>query len=380
MLNWDELTVITTEGSVPNLVGWQANPAIFSAETCMRHIYVGRSDSFGRAADALVSHNKTKTYKGAEAYCFFSEFFVGLKSHYHSDKETSGQTRSAWNDYCAKNPDDHKKLKPFVDALFADGSLVKSVILQPHLSRPTMVNTAVRMAGVSPADRVLVVGGGRDLTIELISALGHGKRHTPDVITLTHPNRAELGAIIKDVRGLVSFRSIKSELNAVAFNESLKDSNVTNIFNAQAVFVCQPMTKDAKSGLGNINQQLAEAWQLRALVDLGHDARLLHLKGNPLQRGATTGAWCEVAPDSGFISHEDIRQKNSGRNTFVKSVTQKAQEAIRHMAEARLQGDRVKSITFEADDKALTVGALGYALANRPRGFALSSAVETAES
>jgi hypothetical protein len=366
MLNWNELTIVTTEGSVPNQTKWHPGSAIFPAETCARHIYVGRINDFGDISQELLGHKKTRFYRGIEAYSFFLEFFAGLRSHYHSDKETSGQVRRAWNEYVRKFPNQHKILKPYMDALFCDGSLVKSTILKPFLSRPTLVNTAVKMAGLSTNSRVLVVGGAEDLSTEVITGLGHKKRYTPGKITLTHPSANALNDIVRKIRTLPKYRAIQAHLEPITFDRAFtEEDNVATLFNAQAIFVCQPMTASEQSELGIINSKLCEAWQLRCMVDPDHNAKLIHLKGDPLLRGETTGVWDNLPASNAFISYVTLKQRNGERVDFIKRVTEKAKETIGHLAALRLQGDRVVDISLDTNSGDMP---LNYILARRPLG------------
>lgn len=363
MVDWNNLVVVTTEGSVPNSLGWKAGSGVFAAETCMRHIYIGVREDFGEAAKSLLQHKKTKSYEGAAAYRFFLEFYGGLHSHYHSEQQTAGQTRRAWTRYAETQPDEHKKIKPYVDNLFHDGGLVISSILEGHWRRPILVHTAVDMAGLKPASSALVVGGAAELSKDMIKALGYKKPFTPNVVTFTHPNRCELADIAKAIREFSGYETLKAKFEIIPFQRALEDTSATSIQTADAVFVCTPMTPDRNSPLGFINKDLHEAWYLRRLLEPDHKAPLFHLKGDPLQKGGSSGVWLDPIPGLDFVSPETLKEKHNERCRYVQRVVEKSKEAIAYLADQRMQGESVKAIEFDPEKMSLS-----YRMRRRPLG------------
>jgi len=354
-------------------MGWKPGPAVFPAETCTQLIYAGLKSGFGNVSDKPSQQPRTRrlhnkeafrdgkgmVYCGKDAYCYLGEYMAGLNSRHLFDHAVSGQVTDAWNVYAAKNPDDHKILKPYMDALFSDVALIKREILNPYSSRPTLVNIAVRMAGLSPSDEGVVVGGEKDLSVGVVLALGHKKRYTPHKITLTHPDERALNDIVNTVRGFENKSAIQAELSTIPFDQALEDrGDATTIFNAAAVIVCLPMEENV------INRNLVDAWSLRSG---GHPAKLIHLKGNPLECGKTTGAWEALAGADGFISYPDIVAKHKERITITEGVVEKAKEATKHLSKLRAKGDRAVTIPFMVDSGEMI---LDYTLARRPNGAA----------
>ena len=212
MLNWDNLCVVTTAGAVPHKTGWEAGPEIFAAETCMRHIYVGMQSSFGARAEKLIADRHTQTFVGFDAYRFFVQFYAGLRSHYHSDMQTSHQARKAWKTYAEANPETHTKIKPYVDDLFHDGGLITSEVLGDFWRRPTLTNVAVESARLTQGDQVLVIGGAETLTKDVILALAYRRKHTPSTIGFTHSNRFLRDEILHAVRQTRGHEALHAEI------------------------------------------------------------------------------------------------------------------------------------------------------------------------
>lgn len=341
-VKWERLAVVTAEGETPKKAGWVRNPKVFAAETCARQIHIGFESEFKNIPDEFFKYRGSAIYYGRDAYIFLGKFMTGLKSHHHVDIHALGQVRKAWNNYCEKNPEDYKRLQPYVSALLRDARKIKSSILAPHLSRPTRVNTAVRMASLLPSDRVLVVGGAETITVDMITALGHKKRDTPETITLTHPSDIQLKNIVYKVQRLEKHRAIEADLVTIPFSQALQNhGDETTIYNAAAVFVCQPMQENT------INQQLIDAWRVRSKMPNGNDAQLLHLKNDPLSRGSITGAWKTMQDTSGFISYLDIVQRNSERIADVKTHVQAAEQAVEDLSGFRMDGNKRMALHYD---------------------------------
>ncbi len=340
---WDRFAVATAQGETPKKAGLVWDPNLFAAETCARQIRIGFKSQFKNIPEEFFEYRGSAVYYGRDAYIFLGKFMTGLKGHYHVDIHALGQVRKAWNNYCVKNPEDYKKLQPYVSALLRDSRKIKSSILAPHLSRPTLANTAVRVAGLLPSSRVLVVGGAETLTLDTIKALGHKKRDTPETITLTHPSDIQLKNIVYKVQRLEKHRAIEADLVTIPFGKALQNhADETTIYTAAAVFVCLPMQENP------INQQLIDAWRVRSTMPNGNDAQLLHLKNDPLSRGQITGPWKTIQDD--FISYLDIMQRNSERISDVRTHVQAAERAVEDLSGFRINGNKRMALHYDGMD------------------------------
>ncbi|MDD4616786.1 MAG: hypothetical protein PHW76_06720 [Alphaproteobacteria bacterium] len=376
LLNWDDFTILTLRDIFPKQIEWDPTcQVLFRAETCSRHIYVGLKSDFEDLPEGLFEEPEIlrtlgkedfcrgikALYSGREAYLFFVQYIAGLNSRGCSiDNYVSGQVTSAWNNYSNNNPSRKNKLQPFMDALFSDAALIKRSILNAYSSQAQPVNTAVKMARLTPSDKVLVVGGERALTTEVIKYLGHKKPHTPNEITLTHPDEGRLGTLCEGVRRLGKKSAIKARLIGIPFDRALQDLNdgTTTVFNAAAIFVCSP-AQEMK-----INKKLIDAWWLRSKVYKDNPAKLFDL-GDPAEYGAPTSAWKTLAGTEGFIPYSYIVEENNIHAATIERVVAKANEAIEHLSELRMQGDRAVTISFIAKPNEMT---LDYRLARRPLG------------
>lgn len=362
MVDWKSLAVLSVSGKIPNQIGWTNSDNIFPAETCARHVYVGQTQSFHDIPQALKKHPKTKIYHGDNAYKFLIELYIGLQSMKGLfDQHVSGQVRESWKRYVADQPQQHKILTPYMDGIFHDGSLIKTT-LKPFQRHPKIINTAIEMANLSPEKDVLVVCGSEATSVEVITALGTKKAINPDNIFLTHPDEEILANIYNAVNLLQYRNAIKADLHFVPMNEALS----TTILHTNAVMVCQPMV-DKKTGVNSqlvdINDSICNAWKKRCKSCAKVDSKIIHLKGDPYARGATVGVWLEFAYDNNFIPFTTIKEENSQRIAFIISISKKAKEAVNHMAELRINGDRIRALSFNVETMELS-----YTVPRRPLG------------
>lgn len=366
VLDWKRLVVVTTHGSVPNSVGWRCPPTVFPAETCNRHVYIGLHGDFFEKYCAvsndpvkkLLGNSRTKMFQGVDAYKFLVNFGAGLLGEkYQIDKEVSGQLRNAFNNFKEK-----QIILGYMEAILADITLLKTEILTPHYSRATDANAAINMASLSADSAALIICGPTALSVELISSLGHKRKNTPNMLTLTHPdNQMGMKDILHAIDGKKQGHQIvKAGITVIPFDEALSDGRQTptNLFNAQAVFVCLPMNGST------IDQRIYSAWKERKQQNRD-DGLLLHMKGTPELRGASSGPWLSMPPDMGFVPYSTLCAARDARRDALRKVIEATQSAVVTLGQARLMGDRVVAISSAANDN----GSLNlkYTYARRPQ-------------
>ena len=113
------------------------------------------------------------------------------------------------------------------------------------------------------------------------------------------------------------------------------------------------MTKDESSPDWAVNQEVHDSWFLRHLDNPHHKAKLVHMKGDPSQRGASSGVWVKTSPLQGVVLPETLDQLHKQRLAFTQAVIVKAHEAIDSLAKARFAGDVVRVIQFDSESMSL---------------------------
>jgi hypothetical protein len=359
VLDWNDFSVLTFPGHFPKQLGWQPGETLFPAETCARHIYVGVRQAFEDVPEILKSRLKT----GLDAYTFVINFASGLRSNKIFDEEVGGQFSKSWDHFSKKNGGLEKSLKSYIDPILHDVKLVKSAILKPHSRRPTEINTANVMANLSPEKEAFVICGTLYSSLQVITGMGNKRRCDPGVMTLTHPIQEELEKIQHSLEDKYYRKPLKVELRYASWNQiPWHDPANPIVRKASAVFVLQPMANGPSEHLDQINQDLFRSWTLRRQHEPSHDAKLIHLKGSPFDRGETVRPWDQLGPEDGFIPYIAVKKKTSERFEFVHAVAQKAYEAVHYLADCRMAGDKVNDIFFDAEAMELT-----YKLASRPK-------------
>ncbi len=362
MSNWNEFAALVIPGHFPNQLGWHPNESILPAETCARHVYIGLKEAFNDAPDILKNRLKI----GLDAYTFVMHFASGLKSGKIFDEEVSGQLRKAWIQFEDKNCPHKKRLHPYIQEILHDIKLVKSAILKPHSRRPTEINSLRTLAHLSPEKQVLLVCGSEASSLKVITGIGNRRPNDPGKITLTHPDEETLSEIHMRLNQKEFRKSLAAELDFVSWNDiSWSNRNNPIVQRSDAFLVLQPMAAEPStqdSGLFAINDALCQAWMIRCEKEPQHNAKLIHLKGNPHERGNTTGQWRQFGPEHGFVPYTAIREETSNRFKFIKKVAEAAVTSIEYLGAHRINGDRVEAVVFNPETM-----DIDYKLARRPQ-------------
>lgn len=360
MKNWDSLAVLSMDGRISNQVVWPGKESIFPAETCARHVYVGHADNLKTVPADVRDHRRTKLFAGASAYQFLIELYVGLKSPRGIfDENVAGQVRSAWKRHVQDQPVSHKKIKPFIDAIFHDGSLVKT-LLMPYQRHPTLINTAIEKAELAPEKTALVICGSVSTSVEAITALATKRAVNPGTILLTHPNENDLRIVDQEVKNLRYPKALKADLIYTPLQKAL-----SSIQQVDAIIVCQPMGNGVvppPPDLKRLNEEICTRWKHYCQTYPDHQTKLVHIKGDPHLRGETVGPWLHLCCDERFIPFPTLKEETQKRVSLVKQVAAKTREAVRLMQNMRMEGDRLTELTLDPETL-----ELNYKLARRPQ-------------
>lgn len=331
-------------------------------ETCARQVYCLTSEALQRVPQDVRSSTKTSIMQGQDAYRFMVGFYTGLNSAQLFETHVAGQLVQAYSAHQQRHP--ASPLKPYLDAVLHDGAMIRENILRPHLRRPSLINIALEYAQLDPAKKALVVcGEDMNKNVEWVCAMAHWKKTNPGVVYLTHPDAQITAAVAEKVGALPAHRAISVPLQVAPFAAVVAGG----IAKMDSVFVGLPMT-DAQRGtsaapLTTANTAMCAAWLQHGYRDQT-PRKLLHLRGDPTQAGATTGAWQVLTSSQhGFVSRNDLKAEQSRRLATLELVKDKAAEAVDHMAALRVQGDRLVALTFD-----LAGQELCYKLARRQLG------------
>lgn len=329
----------------------------------MRQVYVCLEDVLERIHEGVRSAPETAIRRAGSAYGFLLEFYCGLASEKHSDRHASNHVTAAWRDYVAKYPNARRDLQPYIDALFHDGSQIKSAMLDQHQYHSTPARAAVKLARVTPEDKVLVIGGEKGVTLEVCKTLFETDKRRPRT-TLVHLDTNKLRDLARGLRDLRYYSEVERYIRFADFGEAL----ATDIMGANKVFVCQPMANpEGGTSLSQLDEQICAAWLRRQAVASGSGA-IFHLKGCPERDGDTVGPWTRLRETRhGFVPYHHIRDEHARAVALSTRVIGKAKEVVMELVQFRLRGDAVKKISFDPDTMG---GCVQYKMATRPRGFA----------
>ncbi|MER2519112.1 MAG: hypothetical protein ABTQ34_00290 [Bdellovibrionales bacterium] len=371
-MNWEDLVVISTAGNIPGQHSWRASRNIFPAETCARHIYIGLHEDFFESANkssasisAVTADEKTTLYQGRDAIVFLIAFCAGLGSHYQIDEKISGQICNKWNGYNAEFPESHARLKPYMDKIFADAALLKKCILNPHLKRPTYTNTAIEMAKLSRDSKTLLIVEDEAMSKKMLTALGHGRHDTPDHITIAHPygiNSAKSILATAMQAGITQKHNrITTQVTVEPFEHVIDKSSskrIVTFFNAQAIFLCNRYDNTA------VADAVTKAWKSRVKRAERQNGKLIQLTKAEDNAGSNpiAFAWDKLTLSDNYFPFASIEARTLEHMQRVNQVLQITRAAIEHIADLKLEGDRVRDIALMPDM------TLKYVLASRPMG------------
>lgn len=343
-INWGQFTVLTTKGHLPNKYKWEAPPGTFRAESCARHVYASvEPNLLNNIPPQIKTDSATKFLQGKDAYLFFVKFYAGLEGFRIVEQHDTNQIDTCWQEFYGNQPNSHLPLKPYITEMMRDARTIAGKILKPFRSNPTPINIAVRLANLAPDKQALIVCGSKDFSSEIIAALGHKKKHTPDTLYLTHPDKTTLDEITCSLKHLPKQRALQAECKSVSINSALTDILPT----VDAVFICQPMT-DNPAGespeLAALNNKITGMWKQRRGQQTG---KILHLKGNPFCWETTIGPWATLTADDGFIPFSFLKTQAEHEKARRITVQQTATHIILEIADLRFAGHKVNGIKIK---------------------------------
>lgn len=369
VIEWDNFAVLDTREVTGTKLKDRLYPEnqpraanALPVETCARQVYCLTSETLQRVPQNVRSSDKTTIMQGRDAYQFMVSFYTGLISEQLFETHVAGQLVQAYSAHQQRHPS--SPLKPYLDAVLHDGAIIRENILRPHLRRPSLINIALEYAQLDPTKKALVVCG-EDVrkNVEWVCAMAHWKKTNPGVVYITHPDEQITATVAEKVGMLPVHRAISVPLQAAPFAAIVEGG----LAKMDSIFVGLPMTDpqsaSSAASLASANAAICAAWMQHGYKD-GTTRKLLHLRGDPTQSGATTGDWQVLTSSKhGFVSRSDLKAEQSLRLATLELVKDKALEAVGHMAALRIQGDRLMGLTFN-----LAGQELCYKLARRQLG------------
>lgn len=365
-LAWDQFVVVNSKDAFRNQGEWNCGHDFLYVWTCKRSAYFGFKKDLEKIPSEFLKRENTKVYTGAAAFRFALSFYVGIENESRTfDTAASGQLTKDAGLFPQKNQQAAQALRPYMDAIFHDGKIIKSELLGSFLLQPTDTNTAVKMAKMLPKQTALVVGGKEEIPTAIISALNN-KNVT---VIATHGDEAQrqrnqkhtrkhLREQIKDLlreqekgRG-----SAMAELHFVPLNEAITSA----IFKANVVFVCSP-AKDEET-----NDPICDAWIKRFAEQPAGDAKIIHLASpgdNP------PVSWEKLSSEQhGFIPYSTISEQTKETRVLLEAIAKQTKETIQEMSDCRMKGGGINRIMFDEKTKKIE-----YLYAKPPRGPSAST-------
>lgn len=353
MSDWQNFAVLSVDGNAPKACRWWPSGKLFPAETCARQIFFGVREDFGALPQNLLSHPKTEFKEGAPAYKVALSVMAGLRNYQYIDKEVSGQVKRAFQAYTQRQPSCLPRMESYMHDLFADTKVLKKGFLDQYYRQPTHENVAVELAGLEPQHEALVVGDSQELTNRIVKTLAHKKKTNPSAVYLTHYDPRCLGSLMAGFSQLGSLCALNVPVHSVPFETAVTD----HLHRVKAVFVCAPMVDVGSEGAPEafaIDRTLAGHWGERLARQDG--GVLVHMRGNPLAKATTTGPWLDYMGRDGFVPVEVVKQGRSQRFDKLDFVRARAFEAIDHMAQLRVAGERrVLSVALDESSGQLRI-------------------------
>ena len=293
----------TIRNPAPN---WEGKRRFFAPESCARQILVGSVESktslpqivLNKAQTSIssgqrVNHTKSTLVKeGPDAYQYLLELACGLHSHRKGESPILGQVKTAWNAFCQSVPDRAKELSSVIQAIFDDANKIRHSVLE-RLRVIGYEMSAAALAHIQGQERVLIVGGKSNITLNTARALGRECKRMVSSISITHINDSELIERYQELQEAKHDKTLKSEVRSVTKTQVFEDG----LDPYDHAFVCDQMGSD-------IDSSLVTAWERRKRAN----GYLVHLKGSSENMGQSTDFWRTVQLQN-LILPEAVRQQ-----------------------------------------------------------------------
>lgn len=304
---------------------WEGKERFFAPESCARQLLVGttsdkeslpetvlqRAEESGRLEERLNTTRFTVVKEGKNAYQYLLELVCGLQSQNKGEYHILGQFKGSWKNFLAKFPEKAKEMISVIQVLFEDANKIRHAVLE-KLKVTGYEIAGANLAGVEGGEEVLVIAGNYGMTLNTARALGRDCARRVEHITVTHTSPDQLRERYLELKKAREDKTIRAGIDQTSMDDAL-----SKIDEFDHVFVCHEMQTP-------LDQPLASSWEKRNR-DSG---RLVHLKGDPMSKGTSTGFWRELELKS-LILPEQVREQfhvEIGENNRILGLAQRACE------------------------------------------------------
>ena len=345
-------------------LAWKGK-AFFAAEECDRQLLIGHRDQINLIPDDLkrIATTPANSKKldsdiiigtGTEAYRHLVNVAVGLLDKQLGEKETIEGIRARWLNFTtnAGVPAEElatrkKRYDPIIQALFTDSRSVRAKVFDDRVGgnylRPVSTEPAVaarNLLDIKSIDKILIIGeklGITENTLKVIDTVFRKQDSAGENggIILTHPDKATLDSLRKSVDALIKDKKLKGAVTCVEYNQAMSD-----IFpKADFVINCQPMDN------GTNDLALKDASAKRT----NPTGMLVHLKGVPINRNATSDIWKKETPEN-VVFIESLKRQDELDRVHNQRMKNLATKAITNCVYSRSIGKRPVEMKLLLDE------------------------------
>jgi len=312
----------------------------FPAENCDRQLLIGFKEDLQHVPRVILDAaiNDPDHYSGAkalvahgeDAYKHLLRVASGMLDKRPGEKKTMQAIRANWSHFLSSAANEAERSRrqerfgPVVKAFMDD-----SKTLRARLFEDKQAGFFLHAVSTEPAvaARNLIRPGKRDSALMICEKDGITTNtfkvldNCASTLHLTHPDPAKCDEYANQFRRM----GYKSTIEVVPYDEALGE----RLGEFRLVFNCQPMDNASK------DDAMITAWRTHS----NPGATLVHLKGNPLVRNATSEAWKAKRP-GGVVFIEDILEQKKRDLAHNSEILGQAETAIANSIASRRQGRR----------------------------------------
>lgn len=316
---------------------WRERNRLPYAESCARQIWYGHADAFDAFPRDQIAGGSLSLDYGAEGYRKLLRLNLGLLSHKVGETNITGQLRKAWEQLRDTDPEASKPYETLVQHLTSDTRLIRHKILSDWKMKDSEL-CARDLSDMQKGDSVLIIGhcnaaGNVSSTTDNIARkVSSNPNRAASEIAITHPDPAIAENLFKGMQMLCKEGRVPSPITSADF------ADVPLAFELyDRVYITLPMESYPEA-----DSFIIRSWKER--VERGNS--LTHLRAKPEQGAVTSKEWTDATLDS-FVSPDDIRAEMIRRGRNNDFLKKRAEIAINHCIESRLNGIQPSAKTLD---------------------------------